>query len=156
MDASVGAQHRKRSATLPDRRRGDRRRSVGYLSVQPAPAVELAFAALDKLNRGVILIDADGAVCFLNRAAEAMVAGSSGLRLRRKRLLFEDVDANTALDAFLARGVGAADLGSLVLRVNGARQRRPYRAQRTDWSRAAVAASARRDGLSHSRLSLFG
>ena len=86
-----------------------------------------ALATLDKLNRGVILLDADGEVCFLNRAAETMVGSRRCLRLRRRRLQFEDIDANTALDAFLAKGVGAAESGSLVLRVDGARLRSPYR-----------------------------
>jgi len=126
MDASVGAQHRRQPATLLDRRRRDRRRSDEYASVQPELAGELALATLDKLNRGVILLDADGQVRFLNRAAEVMVAGKSGLRLRRRRLQFEDIDATAALDVFLAKGTGAAECGSLVLRVDGPRLRSPY------------------------------
>ena len=79
-------------------------------------AREAALATLDKFNRGVFLLDDDGAVCFANRAAEAMVAKNDGLLLRRGRLQFSAVDANAVFEVFLANGRYASDSGGLVLR----------------------------------------
>jgi DNA-binding CsgD family transcriptional regulator len=127
MDASAGAQQRRRTATEPDRRSGQRRRTDVHESAHVKIAREAALATLDKFNRGVFLLDDDGAVCFANRAAEAMVARRDGLLLRRGRLQFKAVDANAAFEAFLANGRDLSDSGGLVLRADGSRLKQPYR-----------------------------
>jgi len=88
---------------------------------------EAALATLDKFNRGVLLLDSEGAVLFVNRAAEAMLARNDGLRLRRRRLQFESDDATAAFQAFLARGDGRVDGGGLVLRLEHPRRHSAYR-----------------------------
>lgn len=127
MDASAGAQRRRRTASEPDRRSGHRRRTDVRESAHVTVAQEAALATLDKLNRGVFLLDEDGSVCFANRAAEAMVAKNDGLRLRRGRLQFNAVDANAAFEAFLANRHHASDSGGLVLRAERSRLEQPYR-----------------------------
>lgn len=114
-------------SSAPERRRGARRRSDQLGTDGAALAGAAALATLDKLNRGVILLDGTGAVCFANRAAEAMAVKLNGLLVRRGRLHFEAVDANAAFESFIANACGAADAGSLVLRVGGTRHRDPYR-----------------------------
>ncbi len=127
MDASAGAQHRRGTATEPDRRRGQRRCADVHESAPVKIAREAALATLDKFNRGVFLLGDDGAVCFANRAAEAMMTRNDSLRLRRGRLQFQGVDANAAFEAFLANGHHASDSGGLVLRAGGSRLKQPYR-----------------------------
>jgi len=125
-DAKQGATDRTRTAKAPDRRKGERRRGDGHASARARLTHDAALATLDKLNRGVFLLDATGAVCFANRAAEAMASRMNGLMLRRGRLQFEAAAANDALEALLA-GVSGPETGSLVLRVDGYRRRAPYR-----------------------------
>jgi hypothetical protein len=87
-----------------------RQRTDRY-AAQPERA---ALAALDKLSRGVFLLDLDGRVSFANRAAQRMVTRNDGLLLRRQRLQFKCAASQAALDQFLAEG--AAESGeSLVL-----------------------------------------
>lgn len=127
MDASASAWDHSRMASAPDRRRGHRRRTDVDVSAHAEIAREAALATLDKFNRGVLLLDDDGVVCFVNRAAETMVARDDGLRLRRGRLVFKAVDANAALVAFLEDGRDPADSGGLVLRADGSGSKPPYR-----------------------------
>ena len=127
MDASAGAQHRRRTASEPDRRSGHRRRTDVRESAHVTIAQEAALATLDKLNRGVFLLDDNGSVCFANRAAEAMVAKNDGLLLRRGRLQFSAVDANAVFEVFLANVRYASDSGGLVLRAERSRLKQPYR-----------------------------
>lgn len=125
MDASSGTQHRRRTAT--DRRRDHRRCTDVHESAHARFASEAALATLDKFNRGVFLLDDDGAVCFANRAAEAMVARNDGLLLRRGRLQFKAADAHAAFEVFLGNGRNPSDSGGLVLRADRARLKQPYR-----------------------------
>jgi DNA-binding CsgD family transcriptional regulator len=127
MDAGAGARNRRRTATEPDRRSGQRRRSDVHESAHVTIAQEAALATLDKFNRGVFLLDDDGSVCFANRAAEAMVARKDGLLLRRGRLQFSAVDANAVFEVFLANVRYASDSGGLVLRAERSRLKQPYR-----------------------------
>jgi len=73
-----------------------------------------ALATLEKLNRGVLLLDADAIVQFMNRAARTMVHRNRGLALRHRRLSFADAAAAAAFDELLENGEG-----SLVLRLAG-------------------------------------
>jgi DNA-binding CsgD family transcriptional regulator len=109
-----------------ERRRSPRRRSDRLEANSATVAGAAALATLDKLNRGVFLLDATGRVCFANQAAEAMTARVNGLRVRRGRLQFESADANAEFEGLLT-GVVASDRASLVLRVDGSRRRAPYR-----------------------------
>lgn len=127
MDASAGARNRRRTATEPDRRSGHRRRTDVRESAQDKIAREAALATLDKFNRGVSLLDDNGAVCFANRAAEAMVTKNDGLLLRRGRLQFSAVDANAVFEIFLANVRDASDSGGLVPRAERSRLKQPYR-----------------------------
>ena len=110
-----------------ERRRAGRRRSDRYGPDSAAAAGAAALATLDKLNRGVVLLDATGAVCFANQAAEAIAASKNGLRLWRGRLQFESVDTYALFESFLSNGTGTVDGGSLVLRVGGSPRHDPYR-----------------------------
>jgi len=83
-----------------------------------------ALAVLDKLNRGVLLLDGDGRVIFFNRAAERMLGQQAGIAMRRGRLVFEGMDCRRQYERFLAGG-GAS--GSLVLRVAARSQAHDYR-----------------------------
>lgn len=85
-----------------------------------------ALAALDKLSRGVLLLDTGGAVTFANRAARAMVAKADGLALRHQRLEFKTAAAQEAFERFLA-GPSGPDTNSLVLCTGDHSSDRPYR-----------------------------
>jgi DNA-binding CsgD family transcriptional regulator len=114
-------------AREPDRRRGPRRRIDSHASVGASAIHEAALATLDKLNRGVFLLNGDGTIVFANRAAEAMVARNDGLLLRRGRLQFKAVDATAAFVAFLSSNHQATDSGGLVMRAPRSRLKHPYR-----------------------------
>ena len=111
----------------PERRKRNRRRSDGDGAAGVRIVHDAALATLDKFNRGVLLLDADGAVLFANRAAQAMLARDDGLQLRRHRLQFEAADATAALQAFLATGNHAADGSGLVMRLENRRPNGAYR-----------------------------
>ena len=83
-----------------------------------------AFATLEKLNRGVLLLDARGTVQFMNRAARVMISRGYGLSLRKRRLTFASASVQAAFESCLE---GKA--GNLVLRVGGPNHaHRPYSA----------------------------
>lgn len=86
-----------------------------------------ALAVLEKLNRGVLMLDADGTVQFMNRAAHAMFSRRTEITIRRQRLVFTHEALQTALLRFLAAGPDTDENGSLVLRVDGAHQTGIYR-----------------------------
>jgi len=88
---------------------------------------DAALATLEKLNRGVLLIDTDGRVRFMNRAAHAMLARRSGLVLQCGRFGFRGADCNAEFVRFLATGSGSGGSSSLVLRIDGLRQQGSYR-----------------------------
>jgi len=103
-----------------------RRRTDQYApSQEPSERERAALASLDKLSRGVFLLDADGAVVYANRAAEAMVARSDGLTLRKHRLQFSCENSQAAFDSFLGNTDQASE--SLVLCTRGSSRSCPYR-----------------------------
>ena len=86
------------------------------------------YAVLDKLNRGVLIIDANRVVAFANRAAVAMLGRSDRLQLRRGRLEFLVAEAQSSFEQFLGDGADApAQRSSLVLRLKGRRDGTDYR-----------------------------
>lgn len=109
-----------RSTSPSERRAGQPSRRVAdsgwHASLTGARSVleAAALATLEKLNRGVLLLDADAIVQFMNRAARAMVHRDRGLSLRHRRLAFADAAAATAFDELLENREG-----SLVLRLDG-------------------------------------
>lgn len=125
-DARHGERDRRRAGHPSDRRKGERWRIDRHASAREEFMSHAALATLDKLNRGVFLLDATGTVCFANRAAEAMASRMNGLLVRRGRLQFESMDANAAFEALL-NGDPRSESGSLVLCVDGSRRRVPYR-----------------------------
>jgi len=107
---------------------GSSRRIVGGKSGRPASGLAAAaLATLDKLNRGVVLIDDTARVGFMNRAAKGMLGRQSGLWLRNGRLEFIGHEAARRFEQYLARAADQDGGGSLVLRVSGARQQDAYR-----------------------------
>lgn len=108
-NATAGAQDRRRVGDASDRRKGARRRDDESAATRDGLRHAASLATLDKLNRGVFLLDPDGMVTFANRAAESMVARDDGLWLRKHRLQFRCEHTQAALESFLAdcsRGAG--------------------------------------------------
>ena len=104
--------------------------------LRPAPATPgppsesvatAAVAVLDKLSRGVLLLDAAGVVLAGNRAAQSMLAGRGTFALRRGRLEFTDRTANERFGRFLANESDADGGRSLVLQIAAPRPRGAYR-----------------------------
>jgi len=99
-------------------RRRSRRAADSRLNGSRASSASLletaALATLEKLNRGVLLLDAEAIVHFMNRAARSMVEREHGFALRHRRLTFADAVAAAAFDRLLEDGDG-----SLVLRLGG-------------------------------------
>lgn len=93
----------------------------------PAAAATAAVAVLDKLNRGVLLVDAAGIILLGNRAAQAMLAERGTLVVRRGRLEFSDRTANDRFGLYLANESDADGSRSLVLQVAAPRPRGAYR-----------------------------
>ena len=105
---------------------------------------DAALATLEKLNRGVLLLDAEGVVQFMNRAARVMISRGHGLSLRKRRLTFA-----SALGAGGVRGLPRGQAGKPL----AARERAESRAsslQRAGES-ARVAGRGRRLLRVHSR-----
>lgn len=127
IEAALAQPDHNRTAKVLDRRGGHRRRSDAYDSAGEGTVHEAVLAILDKLNRGVFLLDGYGAIVFANRAADVMVARNDMLLVRRSRLQFKDPNANAAFQGFMANGDRALNGGSLVLRLDGPRLRHPYR-----------------------------
>lgn len=126
MDARADATDGSRAAQ-PIAGRRPRRRTAGLVATHTGRLGEAALATLDKLNRGVLLVDADCTVEYANQAAQVMLARRDGLLLRRRKLRFESEDAHEALERYLASGDSVPDSPTLVLRVDGPRLQNPYR-----------------------------
>jgi DNA-binding CsgD family transcriptional regulator len=83
---------------------------------------DAAFAALDKLHRGVVLLDADGVVQHMNRAARAMLSRGHALSLRQSRLAFADAGDAAVFERCLEHKIA-----SRLLRIGGPNHAdRPY------------------------------
>jgi DNA-binding CsgD family transcriptional regulator len=78
---------------------------------------------LDRLDRGVVLLDADGAVLDANNLAQRVLASSTGLSVRKGRLCFADSALDERFNRLLRAGsrvgAGAAAL-AVCIRRNGA------------------------------------
>ncbi len=96
-------------------------------AARPADISGAALQILEKLNRGVLVIDDHGTVLFMNDAAELMFKKNSGLLLRGRGLAFERSTDHAALEQFLERGCSTPDCPSLVLAVDGKKLASPYR-----------------------------
>jgi DNA-binding CsgD family transcriptional regulator len=77
-------------------------------------AHELASEALNRLEHGVIVADAQARPLFANHVAEAILADAGGLRLERQRLAAPRTGDTTALRQLIA-GAAAEGGGSLVI-----------------------------------------
>lgn len=86
-----------------------------------------ALATLEKLNRGVLLVSAEGELAFANRAARAMLGRNDGLALRRRRLEFADPAIESQYRRFIEQAHDADGGPSLVLRVPGPQKKGAYR-----------------------------
>ena len=82
-----------------------------------------AVAVLDKLSRGVLLLDAAGVVLAGNRAVQSMLAGRGTFAVRSGRLEFTDRTANERFGRFLAHESDADGGRSLVLQIAAPRPR---------------------------------
>lgn len=79
---------------------------------------------LDRLDRGVVLLDARGRIVDANSHAQHVIRNCSGIRIRDRRLSFTDAALEARLQAALADGrAGAAVLAARV-RCRGSE---PYR-----------------------------
>ena len=125
----IGALERRRTEGRPaaPTGHGGPRRRVTDAPARAAATSAAAQAVLDKLNRGVLLIDTVGRVRFMNRAAHAMLARRSGLVLQCERFGFRGADSNAEFVRFLATGFDSGGSSSLVLRIDGQRQQGSYR-----------------------------
>lgn len=92
-----------------------------------AGLLSAACGVLDKLNRGVIIINAAALVLLANRAARAMLLRRSNLALDNGRLTFLPTQAATTLESYLRTGRGSEELGCLVLRLPCSQGERHYR-----------------------------
>ncbi len=90
-----------------------------------------AEAVLDKLNRGVVIFDADGRVHYANDAAMRAAHAAQAIAIVDGHLGFGDPAAQARYEAFLQkgreRGDGGIGLSSVVMRVVAGAARPPYR-----------------------------
>lgn len=90
-----------------------------------------AEAVLDKLNRGIVIFDADGCVQFVNDAALRLMRGSDAIEVVDGRLAFADAACQARLAAYLRssceRADSSAEQGSIVMRVPAGAQAAPHR-----------------------------
>jgi DNA-binding CsgD family transcriptional regulator len=100
------------------------------LHSRPLPT-HAAEAVLDKLNRGVVIFDADGQVHYANDAAMRASHGSEAISIVDGRLGFGDPAAQARFQAFLQQGSERGDGGlgqsSVVMRIIAGAARPPYR-----------------------------
>lgn len=77
-------------------------------SLPPASAstgfTPLARAILDKLDRGVILLDSDGRVVDSNAIAQCVLTNGNGLMVRNDRFSFADGDIDSRFEQLLKSG----------------------------------------------------
>jgi len=104
---------------------------VGGLLYSRPLSAHAAETVLDKLNRGVVIFDADGRVHYANDAALRAAHGSEAISILEGRLCFGDPAAQARFEAFLQQGRERSDGGigqsSVVMRVVVGAARPPYR-----------------------------
>jgi PAS domain-containing protein len=95
--------------SIGTRARGGRRRPSGIAAAwsRPEPAIH---AVLDKLNRGVILIDRERRVHFANRAAFEMLGRRDCFTIEDGRLRFCHAQIDGAIAALIMAGNGSCVL----------------------------------------------
>ena len=105
-----------------------------------------AGALLDRLNRGVVVLEVNSVPVFMNRVAAAIVQRRDAFAVSAGRLVLLDRRARQAWGAFLNRLARAAEhaTGSVVLRVERGNHAPPYRirAERLDGPAASSAGSS--------------
>lgn len=101
----------------------------GTLLARPHASLA-AEAVLDKLNRGVVIFDAEARVLFVNDSALRMLSETTALSIADGKLCFDDAATQAKLDAFLLRSrehaAGGAGQVSVAMRVD-AGERAPLR-----------------------------
>ena len=94
----------------------------------PRPAAAgfttLTRAILDKLDRGVVLLDVNGKVLDANAIGRAVLAKGNGLMLRKDRLAFTDGETDGQFDLLLTANGGAGAAGKAA-RKSGAKAEPP-------------------------------
>ncbi len=80
----------------------------------------LSKAILDKLDRGVVLLDVHGRVVDSNAIGRAVLANGNGIMVRRNRLTFADGETNSQFTRLL-KANGSARVDGKVARKNGDR-----------------------------------
>jgi DNA-binding CsgD family transcriptional regulator len=87
-------------------------------SSTPTGLLAATCGVLDKLNRGVVIIDASALILFTNRAARAILQRRNGVLVDHEGYLaFVPVDAAASLTTYLRAERGSGEQGSLVLRL---------------------------------------
>lgn len=66
---------------------------------------DMAYAQLNRLNLGVILVDEQGRAVYLNRQAEELLQQNHGLKMSRNRLTATSVDHGATLDHLIQEAV---------------------------------------------------
>jgi DNA-binding CsgD family transcriptional regulator len=102
----------------------------GSLHSRPL-STHAAEAVLDKLNRGVVIFDADGRVHYANDAALRVAHASKAISIVDGHLGFRDPAAQSRFEAFRQQARERGDSGtgqsSVVMRVVAGEARPPYR-----------------------------
>jgi DNA-binding CsgD family transcriptional regulator len=104
---------------------------IGGTLVSRTHAGLAAEAVLDKLNRGVVIFDADARVHFVNDSALRMLRRTTALAISEGRLCFGAAATQARLEAFLLRSREIADnvtgQASVAMRVDTDDGRAPWR-----------------------------
>lgn len=108
----------RRSSRSPRGRSRERRRSSDGID-------DAVAAVLDKLNRGVLIIDGEGSVLRMNESARIMLAQPCGITVKEGCLEFKSRGLQSRYVAYLASSSDGD--GSLVLKVDAAKARGHYR-----------------------------
>lgn len=75
-------------------------------------AKESALAGLEDLQQGFLIVDAEARLLFVNRAAQALLDGRTGLRLEAGALSASDVDAGRTLRGLIASCAAGGNVAS--------------------------------------------
>ena len=109
-------------------------------------SIHAAEAVLDKLNRGVVIFDAEGQVHYANDAALRAAHASEAISITDGRLGFGEPAAQARFAGFLQqareRGDGGSGQSSVVMRVVAGEGRPPYRVLLSPLTRAGDSRSA--------------
>jgi DNA-binding CsgD family transcriptional regulator len=108
-----------------------------------------AEAVLDKLNRGIVILDPDGCVLFANDAALRLMGQSSAIEIIDARLFFADAACQARLVGYLRHSGECAafpmDQSAIVMRVPAGPGTGPYRVLLSPLKTPANPATGARD-----------